>query len=74
VSRRGWALFVAMSLIWGFPYLLIKIAVEELSPVVLVFLRTGHLRLLLVPWAASRGQLRPRLRHWRWLLAFTCWR
>jgi drug/metabolite transporter (DMT)-like permease len=41
VSRRGWALFVAMSLIWGIPYLLIKIAVEELSPVELVFLRTG---------------------------------
>ena len=33
VSRRGWALFLAMSVIWGVPYLLIKVAVDEVSPV-----------------------------------------
>lgn len=71
MSRRGWALFVAMSLIWGLPYLLIKIAVEELSPVELVFLRTAIGAAVLLPFAASRRQLRPVLRHWRWLLAFT---
>ena len=71
MTRRGWALFVAMSLIWGLPYLLIKIAVEELSPVELVFLRTAIGAALLLPFAASRGQVRPVLRHWRWLLAFT---
>ena len=60
-----------MSLIWGIPYLLIKIAVEELSPVELVFLRTAIAAAVLVPYAAARGQLRPALRHWRWLLAFT---
>jgi hypothetical protein len=27
VSKRGWALFAAISVIWGMPYLLIKIAV-----------------------------------------------
>lgn len=71
MSRRGWALFVAMSVIWGIPYLLIKVAVEELSPPALVFLRCALAAALLVPWALARGQLWPVLRHWRPLLLFT---
>lgn len=71
MSRRGWVLFVAMSVIWGVPYLLIKVAVEELSPPVLVFLRCALAAAVLVPLAAWRGELRPVLRHWRWVLAFT---
>lgn len=59
-----------MCVLWGMPYLFIKIAVEQLSPVELVFLRTGIAAALLVPYAAARGQLRPALRHWRPLLAF----
>lgn len=71
MSRRGWALFVAMSVIWGIPYLLIKVAVEELSPATLVLLRTGIAAAFLVPFAAARGELRAPLRHWRPLLAYT---
>jgi drug/metabolite transporter (DMT)-like permease len=41
VSRRGWILFAAMCIIWGIPYLLIKVAVEELAPATLVLTRTG---------------------------------
>jgi drug/metabolite transporter (DMT)-like permease len=64
VSRRAWALFVAMSLIWGVPYLLIKIAVAELSPLEVVFARVLIAAVLLLPVALSRGALaglRPRL-------------
>jgi drug/metabolite transporter (DMT)-like permease len=71
MTRRGWALFAAMALIWGIPYLLIKVAVDDLSPITLVFLRTGIGALLLVPIAAARGSLRPLLPHWRAVLAFT---
>lgn len=71
MSRRGWALFVAMSVIWGIPYLLIKVAVEELSPATLVFLRCALAALVLVPLAAARGELLAPLRHWKPLLAFT---
>jgi drug/metabolite transporter (DMT)-like permease len=71
VSRRGWALFLAMSVIWGVPYLLIKVAVGEVSPVVVVFARCVVGAALLLPWTISRGQLRPALRSWRWLLVFT---
>jgi drug/metabolite transporter (DMT)-like permease len=57
--------------IWGVPYLLIKVAVEETSPVVVVFVRCVVGALLLLPWTVARGQLRPALRHWRALLLFT---
>jgi drug/metabolite transporter (DMT)-like permease len=70
MTRRGWLLFATMGLIWGIPYLMIKVAVGGLHPATLVFLRTALAALLLVPIAASRGQLRPLLPYWRPLLAF----
>src|SRR5919204_129380 len=60
-----------MCVIWGIPYLMIRVAVRELAPVTLVFLRTGLASLLLVPLAAKRGELRPLLARWRPLLAYT---
>ncbi|HEV2032892.1 MAG TPA: DMT family transporter [Candidatus Dormibacteraeota bacterium] len=71
MSRRGWALFVAMCLIWGIPYLLIKVAVSDLSPVTLVFFRTAIGAVLLVPLAAGRGNLKPLIPHWRAILIYT---
>jgi drug/metabolite transporter (DMT)-like permease len=72
VSRRGWVLFVAMSVIWGVPYLLIKVAVGEFSPVLVVFLRCSIGAVLLLPWTLARGGLGSALRqHWRALLVFT---
>jgi drug/metabolite transporter (DMT)-like permease len=70
MTRRGWLLFATMGLIWGIPYLMIKVAVGGLHPATLVFLRTALAALLLVPIAAVRGELRPLLRYWRPLLAF----
>ena len=71
VSRKGWALFLALSLIWGLPYLLIKVALEGVHPPVVVFLRTVIAAALLLPVAGVRGELRPVLRRWRPLLLFT---
>lgn len=71
MSRRGWVLFVTMGVIWGIPYLLIKVAVGGLAPASLVFLRTGLGALLLLPIALLRGQVRPLLPRWRPLLAYT---
>jgi drug/metabolite transporter (DMT)-like permease len=50
---------------------MIRVAVRELAPVTLVFLRTGLAAVLLVPLAARRGELRPLLARWRPLLAYT---
>jgi drug/metabolite transporter (DMT)-like permease len=71
VTRRGVVLFATMSVVWGIPYLMIRVAVRELAPVTLVFLRTGIAGLVLLPFATIRGELRPLLRHWRPLLVYT---
>lgn len=51
MSRRAWILFVAMSLIWGVPYLLISQAVAEVSPAMVVFARTAIGAVVLLPFA-----------------------
>ncbi len=71
MTRRGVLLFAAMCVIWGIPYLLIRVAVRELTPVMLVFARTGIAALLLVPIAIWRSELRLARRHWIPLLVFT---
>lgn len=70
MSRRGALLFAAMCVIWGIPYLLIKVAVDEVSPAMLVLGRTAIAALLLLPLAALRRELRPVIPYWRPLLAF----
>jgi drug/metabolite transporter (DMT)-like permease len=71
MTRRSWVLFGAMCVIWGIPYLLIRVAVRELTPETVVFGRTAIGAALLLPVAVSRNVL-PGLRgHWPWLLAFT---
>ncbi len=71
MTRRGWLLFAVLGVIWGLPYLFIKISVREVSPAFLVLVRTGGAAILLVPLAAARGALLPVLRRWRWLLGYT---
>ena len=70
MSRRGWVLFAAMSLIWGIPYLLIKVADGGVSVPVLVFVRVALGSLLLLPVALRRRELGALRGHWRWLVAF----
>jgi drug/metabolite transporter (DMT)-like permease len=70
MSRRAWVLFGLMSLIWGIPYLMIKVAVAEVPVPVLVFARTAIGAAVLLPLAARGGRLRQVLVHWRPLLAF----
>jgi drug/metabolite transporter (DMT)-like permease len=71
MSRRGWLLFVALGVIWGIPYLLIKVAVRELAPASLVLLRTAIGAAILVPVVAWRGGARAVLARWRPVAAFT---
>ena len=71
MSRRSWLLFAAMCVIWGVPYLMIRVAVREVSPPTLVFARTTLGALLLLPIALKKGALRPVLRKWRPLVIYT---
>ena len=70
MSKRGWVLFVAMGVIWGIPYLLIKIAVDELTPSTLVLARCVLATLVLLPIALSRGRLAGGPTSWQPLVAF----
>ncbi len=70
MSRRAAVLFVALGVAWGIPYLLIKVAVDELSPAELVLSRTVLAALILLPIALARGAIRPVLARWRWLVVF----
>jgi drug/metabolite transporter (DMT)-like permease len=70
MTRRAIVLFGVMSLIWGIPYLFIRVAVAEIQPATLVFARTGLAALILVPFALLRTDVRPVLRRWRWVAAF----
>jgi drug/metabolite transporter (DMT)-like permease len=63
-------LFAAMGVIWGIPYLLIKVAIDELSPSTLVLARTALATVILLPVALARGRLPEVLRAWRPVVAF----
>jgi drug/metabolite transporter (DMT)-like permease len=71
MSKRGWILFLSLGLLWGMPYLLIRIAVGEIDPLVVAIARTLLGSLLLLPLALHRNALAPAFRQWKWLLAFT---
>lgn len=70
MTRRGLVLFAAMSVIWGIPYLLIRISVSELTPAMLVFVRTGVAALILLPIVLARGGLRGIGSRWVPLILF----
>jgi drug/metabolite transporter (DMT)-like permease len=64
-------LFLAVGLIWGVPYFLIRIAVRDLSPALLVFCRTVPATLVLLPFAIRSTGWKESLRHWRAIVAYT---
>jgi drug/metabolite transporter (DMT)-like permease len=71
MTKRGWLLFAALGLLWGMPYLLIKVAVHSIDPLVVAGSRTLIGALLLLPVALHRNALGAAFRNWKWLLAFT---
>lgn len=71
MSPRAVVLFASLAIAWGIPYLLIKVAVTELDPAVVVFWRSAIGGLVLLPVVLARRQILPVLRRWRPLLAYT---
>jgi drug/metabolite transporter (DMT)-like permease len=70
MTKRGALLFAALGIIWGIPYPLLRIAVAEVSPAFVVFIRVAIGALILLPFAIRSGDLRQALRRWPWVLAF----
>ena len=71
MTRRAWTAFALASVIWGVPYLFIKIAVDHgVTAPLLAWGRVvlGAIALLALAWrAGTLASLRGR---WRWVLAF----
>jgi drug/metabolite transporter (DMT)-like permease len=72
MTRKAWMLFALISVFWGIPYLFIKIAVQELDPIVVVFARVGIAAIVLVPVAAYRGMLHQLRGHWGTIALLSC--
>jgi len=72
MTRRGWSLFFVVALLWGLPYLFIRVAVQaDIDPVVVVWLRTAGGAVVLLPLAVRRHFLRSVLPRWPIILALT---
>ena len=72
MSTRAWTAFAIVSFLWGIPYLLIKVAVDDgVSPAFLAWARCVIGAAVLIPFAWKMGALKGLRARWRWLLAFT---
>jgi drug/metabolite transporter (DMT)-like permease len=70
MSARAWATFVAVSVIWGVPYLFIKVAVDDgIPPAFLAWVRVVLGAAVLVGLAWRSGALAPLRGRLRWLVA-----
>jgi drug/metabolite transporter (DMT)-like permease len=71
MSRRSWAIFAALSAIWGIPYLFIKLAVDGgLPPATLACARIAIGATILLAFAARAHVLGSLRGHWRWIVGF----
>lgn len=65
-----WLAFIALSIIWGLPYLFIKLAVAEIPPVDVAWGRLALGAAVLMPVAWTRGSLPSAALRWRAVCAF----
>lgn len=71
MSRRGWVLLGTLGVIWGTPYLFIKIAVEAgVSPALVVLARTAIGAVVLLPFALRGSGFRALRGRWPAVVLF----
>lgn len=70
MTKRSWSLFVAVGILWGIPYLLIRVAVRDLSPAMVVFSRVLIGALILVPLAIRQKSFGPALRNFKYIFVY----
>ena len=71
MSRKALVLFLALGVIWGVPYLLIRIAVADYHPVIVAFGRAAIGALVLLPFALRGKGIMAGFRKPGWLILFT---
>jgi drug/metabolite transporter (DMT)-like permease len=73
MSARAWTAFAAVSILWGIPYLFIKVAVDDgVPPIFLAWVRVLMAAIVLVVISHRAGVLRPALQrvHRRWFVLY----
>lgn len=71
MDRRSWVQFIAVGIVWGFPYLFIRIAIRELTPETMILFRCAITFVVLLPLAMRQRRLDLVLRHWFALTSYT---
>jgi drug/metabolite transporter (DMT)-like permease len=70
MTRRGFLLFASLSILWGIPYLLIRVAVRQVDPSVLVLARTLPASMLLLPLVIYRHEFTSMIKNLKWIFLF----
>ena len=72
MKRSSWINFSLVGLLWGVPYLLIRVAVApgQFTPAFVVFSRVAIGATLLIPYAIQRGTFKPALKQFKWIAAY----
>jgi len=72
LKRSSWINFGLAGILWGVPYLLIRVAVApgQFTPAFVVFSRVAIGAALLIPYAAKRGVLTPAFKELKWIALY----
>jgi len=71
VSARAWVAFAVVSVLWGMPYLFIKVAVDDgVPPALVAWVRVVLGAAVLLALARRAGALGSLRGSWRWLAVF----
>lgn len=71
MNARAWVAFALVSVLWGFPYLFIKIAIDGgMPPILLAWARVALGALVLVAIAWRAGTLAPLRAKRKWILVY----
>ncbi|HVB00015.1 MAG TPA: DMT family transporter [Acidimicrobiales bacterium] len=71
MNRRSWVQFIVVGIVWGFPYLFIRIAIRDLAPETMIFFRCAITLVALLPLAMRQRRLDLVLRHWFAIVTYT---
>ncbi|ASY27857.1 EamA-like transporter family protein [Candidatus Planktophila limnetica] len=70
MSRRSLSLFLFVGLLWGIPYMFMKIAIDTFTPSVIVFGRVIIGAALLIPIALKQGGVREIIKGWKYVVPY----
>jgi drug/metabolite transporter (DMT)-like permease len=71
LTKTSWGRFTFLGILWGIPYLFLKVAVKEFSPSTIVFLRVAIGAAVLLPIALKSNTFFIQRKYWKLLFLYT---